>query len=301
MQTSTATPALAMRTCLKNLRPPSLSPLRRTGILFISFLAAASAHGKDSVPFGQSLIVNLPFPETEVAQVVEEVVQNGIIRGSKEYNRDEYITGATAASSSRLFRDEPEGGRIFYKVRAKALAPRNFKESNDVGTLAVRYIVQSQDANHTVLRIDALFVEDFRHVTHSSDGSVESAEYKDIHDRLDAFTLAKTQPEPAQTQPPSQIELANGAASAPLVTASIPPDAPSLQQHVQDLRRQVERLVKSPGAPLKSAPFRSATTLQPLPTGAQVAIVIVTPYWLGVETQDGHRGWMLRDDLELLP
>lgn len=282
----------------KNLAPALLSRLRRIGILLIALLSAAVGHAKDSVPYGQSLIVNLPFPEAEVTQVVGDVVQDGVIRGSKEYNKDEYVSGATAASSSRLFKDEPEAGRIFYKMRSKALAPRNFKESNDVGTLTVRYIVQSQDADHTVLRIDAVFVEDFRRVSHPSDGSVESAEYKDIHDRLDALTLMKTPPEPVQTEQSSQNELANAAAS---VTASIPSDSPSPQQHVHDLRRQLERIVKSPGALLKSAPFHSATTLQPLAAGAEVVIVIVTPYWLGVETQDGHRGWMLRDDLELLP
>ena len=75
----------------------------------------------------------------------------------------------------------------------------------------------------------------------------------------------------------------------------------TLEQHVQDLRRQIQRLVKAPGAPLKAAPFHTATTLQSLPTGAEVLIVISTPYWFGVETHDGQHGWILRDDLELLP
>jgi len=76
---------------------------------------------------------------------------------------------------------------------------------------------------------------------------------------------------------------------------------PTLEQHVQDLRRQVQRLVKSPGAPLKSAPFHTATTLQSLSTGTEVLVVISTTYWLGVETHDGQHGWILRDELELLP
>jgi hypothetical protein len=73
----------------------------------------------------------------------------------------------------------------------------------------------------------------------------------------------------------------------------------ALEQHVKDLRQQVMRLVKAPGAPLKSAPFHTATTLQSLPTGTEILIVISTPYWVGVETHDGQHGWILRDELEL--
>ena len=142
--------------------------------------------------------MNVPFPESEVAQVVQDVIQNGIIRGTKEYNKDEYITGATPVTSTRVFPQWTEGGKVFYKVRLKALDPRNFKDSSDVGTLAVRYVVHAQGDKNTVLRIDARFVEDFRHVGHASNGSVESAEYKDIHDHLDAVELMKAQTVEAQ-------------------------------------------------------------------------------------------------------
>jgi len=47
----------------------------------------------------------------------------------------------------------------------------------------VRYVIQPQGEKNTVLRIDALFEEDFRHTVHQSDGSVESAEYKDIREQ----------------------------------------------------------------------------------------------------------------------
>ena len=75
----------------------------------------------------------------------------------------------------------------------------------------------------------------------------------------------------------------------------------TLEQRVQELRHQLQRLVKAPGAPIKSAPFHTATTLQSLPTGTEVLIVISTTYWVGVETHNGQHGWILRDDLELLP
>jgi polyhydroxyalkanoate synthesis regulator phasin len=235
-------------------------------------------------------------------------------------------------------------------VRKQALDPRNFKNSGDVGTLAVRYVVQPQGDKNTVLRIDALFVEDFRHSVHQSNGSVESSEYKDIHDRLEAVELMKKENAEALqakqerlakqnfglgsdtvvlSTPPStakSLDSANGESttgerttgqaaptsalqSSPASPTSAMPQssaaselpAESLEQHVAELRQQVERLVKKPGAPLKSAPFHTASTLKSLEPGVEVLILISTPYWYGVETHDGQHGWIRRDKLEQVP
>jgi len=296
--------------------------------LIAAFLVCAvqlPAREKNGVQYGVGLIVNLPFPEGDVLQVVQEVAQNGIIRGSKEYNKDEYISGASPAPLTRVFPTWTDEGKVFYKVRAHAVDPRHFRDSGDVGTLAVRYVVQAQGDKNCVLHIDAVFVEDFRHTTHLSDGSVESAEYKDIHDRLDAIASmkaldAEAEREKREHASSSTSQLATLPASPvaamsadhPATTAS--PGAPdthapeaattpsqTLEERVKDLQRQVERRVKAPGAALKAAPFHSAATLQSLPAGSEVLVVITSPYWLGVETHDGQHGWMLRDDLEVLP
>jgi hypothetical protein len=320
-----------------------------------------AGRGKDKISYGEGLIVNVPFPVSEVEQVVQDVTENGIIRGTKEYNKDEYVGGAKAADSSHVFGAWTEGGKVFYKVRENAIDPRNFKDSGDVGTLVVRYVVQPQGDKNTVLRIDALFQESFRRTVHQSDGSVESAEYKDIHDHLESIELMKqqtleaqqerqeqlkkkkqnsdmkfdvgsddagastsagTQPvqlqanaaQPATTQPVAaqpaapKSEDAPSALSQPAAFQPAPqPEAQSavtlkpgqsLEEHVKELRKQIERVVKAPGAPLKSAPFHTASTLQSLPTGTEILIVISTPYWYGVETHEGQHGWMMRDDLE---
>lgn len=298
-------------------------------VVFLSLSVAAQAvprRDKDGAQYGAGLIVNVPFSEAEVVQVVQDVAQNGIIRGTKEYAKDEYVTGAHVAPATRVFPAWAEGGKVFYKVRLKALDPWNFKDSNDMGTLAVRYVVQGQDAAHTVLRIDARFVEDFRHISHASNGSVEGEEYKSIHDHLDALEVMKTQTADANKKQEATAKLPAAilkdesskdqsilvvpqtvpvipppaAARAPEPAVS-PAPAQSLEDHVKDLRHLAERLVKAPGAPLKSAPFHSASTLQSLSSGTEVLIVISTPYWLGVETHDGQHGWILRDQLELLP
>ncbi|MGC2480820.1 MAG: hypothetical protein WA423_13445, partial [Candidatus Sulfotelmatobacter sp.] len=328
-----------------------------------------AGRGKDKLPYGEGLAVNLPMPESEVEQVVADVADNGVIRGTKEYNKDEFVSGAKAATSSRVFPEWTGGGKVFYKVREQALDPRNFKDSSDSGTLVVRYVVQPQGKKNTVLRINALFKEDYRHIVHQSNGSVETAEYQDIRQHIDAIELMKRQnvealnerreklekkqtsssqaeagpwpvppseesapapveshqdaapsgtaqiasqrdhSEPLQNQPdqdrsgqdqPSQDQPSQDQSAQSLPSQGAPVAATSgqsLEEHVKDLRRQLERLVKDPGAPLKSAPFHTASTLRSLPTGTEVLILISTPYWYGVETHEGEHGWIMRDDL----
>jgi hypothetical protein len=358
-----------------------------TLVLMAIAVPALRSREKNKLSYGEGLIVNVPFPEPEVAQVVQDVAQNGIIRGTKEYNKDEYVAGAKPADSTRVFPPWTEGGKVFYKVRLQALDPRNFKDSGDLGTLAVRYVVKAQGDKNTVLRIDALFVEDFRHTVHASNGSVETSEYKDIRDHIEEIEVMKqqtveaeserqqllkkkvqaqnndgghatvpaaapsvaatdrvghdanaarqvaTEPIAGQAQPPQTLsgqtssnqavsnqaepsqttpgptgsgQLGPGQAGASQIGSNqTSPNqtgsSQTLEQHVQDLRRQVERLVKEPGAPLKSAPFHTASTLRPLATGTEVLILISTPYWYGVETRDGQHGWVFRDELEPLP
>jgi hypothetical protein len=325
-------------------------------LLVLTVSVPVQSRDKKVLQYGAGLIVNLPLPEPEVEQVVEDIVQNTIIRGTKEYNKDEYVAHAVAATATSAFAPWKQGGKVLYKVREHALDPRNFKDSSDSGTLAVRYVVQPQGFSNTILRIDAVFVEDFRHVTHPSDGSVESAEYKDIQDRLHAVELVKQETaealrlkeERAARQHPStangessSVESSSAAGERSVADSAstsanslnssgqetsgeelstpavLPPTAPAaetpetslayeltgqaLEQHVADLRHQIVRQVKKPGAPLQSAPFHTATTIRSLNPGTEILIVITTPYWFGVETHEGEHGWIRRDELELAP
>ncbi len=358
-------------------------------LVLLSAVFPATGREKNKMVWGEGLLVEIPQPESEVEPVVEDVAQNGIIRGTKEYNKDEYVAGARAAQSCNFFYPWKEGGKVFYKVREKALDPRNFHDSQDEGTLAVRYVVKAEGDKKTILRIDALFKEDVRGIVHKSNGSVESEEYKDIREHLDSIALMKkedaeaksrreallekkqhpategdlpfivadsssrgsegvagsssktsasassaglnspasvptsteipnpppTPVKPAPSQPPSaqaalpettpsqaQVVQPSPARSVDPV-ASLAPTAPgqTLELRVKSLRKQVERLVKSPGAPLRSAPFHTASALATLSTGTEVLIVISTPYWYGVETHEGQHGWIMRDELENLP
>jgi hypothetical protein len=283
---------------------------RKRALLWVFCLtfAVTPVHSRDHKKhedFGIGLSTEVAAPEREVIEAVEAIVDNGIIQGSFEYNKDKYIDKANAVTSSSLFPEWKEAGTVFYKVRTKVLAPANFKETRDEGTLAVRYVVQSKDAGKTILRIDAVFVEDFRRTPHPSDGSVESAEFRDIQDHVDALELQKTQAQ--QGEKHRQEELAKQALerkseeNEALALASAQNSVQSLEQHVQNLRRQAERVIKAPGGQLKSAPFHTASILKPLDAGTEVVIVVSTPYWFGVETEDGQHGWVHRDQLEPLP
>ena len=331
----------ALATRLMNLQKFKTYILRSTAVVMLLALVALPlcARGKSGIDYGAGLIVNIPLPETEVLQVVSEAAQNGIIHGTKSYEKDEYIKGAEAAASSNAFPAWQDAGKIFYKVKKQALDPRNFKDSGDLGTLTVRYIVQSQGEKNTVLRIDAIFEEDYRHAVHLSNGSVESSEYQDIQQHLDAIELMKKEAAEAEMERQERLAKKNfetgekSSANAPggsaasgstsgapaMVDASVPtsstvadlmkPDTPptvgprageSLEEYASELRHQVEKRVKFPGAALKSAPFHSAGTMKSLPSGTEVLIVISTPYWFGVETHDGQHGWITREELEEL-
>jgi hypothetical protein len=271
-----------------------------------SSIAPLSGRGRRKhEDFGLGFSTEVSAPENEVLQAVESVVDNGIIQGSFEYNKDKYIEKANAVASSSLFAEWKEPGTVFYKVRTEVLAPANFEETRDEGTLAVRYVVQSRDPNRTILRIDAVFVEDFRRTVHASDGSVESAEYKDIQDHVDALELQKS--EVRQSEKHRQEELARQALerkseeNEAVALAAAQTSVQALEKHVEDLRRQAERVIKAPGAQLRSAPFHTASNLKSLDAGTEVVIVVATPYWYGVETEDGQHGWIHRDQLEPLP
>ena len=296
------------KACVHRLPPCSQVLIAVSAMLLLSWMVPP-LHGREhqrkiaNENYGLGFSTEISSPESEVLQAVEAIVNNGIIQGSKEYNKDKFIENATAAASSQWFPEWKEPGKVYYKVRTGVLAPLNFKESKDEGTLAVRYVVQSKDASKTRLRIDAVFVEHFH--LHPSDGSVENAECQEIENQIDAVQTEKKQREEREKQ--SQMTLARQAlerqrlADEASALAAAQTSAQTLDQHLEWLRRQAERVVKAPGGQLKSAPFRSATNVKSLEAGAEVVILIVTPYWYGVETTDGQHGWINRGQLEPLP
>jgi hypothetical protein len=255
-------------------------------ILFL-LCVVSPLHGRDhkrKVPsegYGLVFSTEITSPESDVVRAVEAIVNNGIIQGSKEFNKDKYIENASAATSSLLFPDWKEPGKVYYKVRTGVLAPLNFKD------------------------IDAVFVEDFHRTVHPSDGSVEGAECQEIENQIDAVETEKKQSEEREKQRQENLarqELeSKRRADETSALAAAQTSAQTLDQHLEALRHQAERVVKAPGGQLKSAPFHSASNVKSLESGAEVVVLVVTPYWYGVETTGGQHGWIHRGQLEPLP
>lgn len=252
------------------------------------------------------LLVQVNAPENDVLRAVQEVIEDQIIHGTYSFDKERTLYGAHAASAAPVFGRWDQPGKVFYKVADKVLSPRFFKDSEDIGTISVRYVIQPVEAGSTSLRIDAVFV-DARNVKHASKGSVEAAEYGAIQQHIQSI-----QSEQKQTQQAAE-EIANerAALAAKTPAAKSMPDmgdswsvgltVAQLEQKVTALRHEVELLTRESGAALKTAPYRSSATLASLPAHTQVVVVVLTPYWYGVETEDGHRGWIRRSELEPLP
>ena len=252
-----------------------------------------------------AFITDLSATEADVLQAVKEVAGDQVVHGTFQFANEKEMAGAHAAESASAFAPWTGPGAVFFKVAENVLSPRNFKNSNDLGTVTVRYVVQSVAPTTTSLRIDSVFIETNRRTVHPSEGVVETAEYAAIQQRVQAMQFerkeaAVEQAKNEQQRAAKQAEAERVAGEAGL-SASAASSVQELEQRVERLRHQVEAKVKGKDTPLKSAPYRSAATIQPLPADAQVVILILTPFWYGVETQDGHRGWVHRDQLEQLP
>src|SRR5580658_10061323 len=104
--------------------------MRFSTLAILCLLAAPGLPGrqKKQEDYGNGLAVQVPAPESEVIGAVQEVVQDGMVQGSVEYNKDKYVEKAEPASASSLFPAWTEPGTVFYKVRKEVLAPTNFKD-----------------------------------------------------------------------------------------------------------------------------------------------------------------------------
>lgn len=243
---------------------------------------------------------SLDAPEAEVLKAVHLVVNDTIVHGTYSYEKEKQLKGAKAAESARVFGELPEAGKVYFKVAENVLAPRHFKETADLGTIYVRYIVRGTGANTTALQVDAVYVEKNRRRQHASDGSVEQAEFQAIKERLEKMQAEESAPLPAGGEP-SAATPAVGIGSAPASVIKPAASPEELEKKVADLKHRVEMRTAAGGAALKAAPYRTSATLQPLAERAELLVVVVTKYWYGVETTDGRRGWVHRSQVEPLP
>jgi hypothetical protein len=304
--------------------------------IVLSPLPAAAKTKPKAVPAVSSNI-EVTATVADAMMAVEEVASDPTMYGTYVYERDKTLTGARQVDSSSAFgKDAPEG-KTLYKVVDNVLAPRHFRDAEDSGTVTVRYLVRAVNPATVSIRIDAVFIESARRAVHASEGAVESAEFGQVQQHLNriqarekealeaakeqaseaprpelqekgkpgATTLPDIAPGPTDLVPAPAAAVAGTAAPTNAAVGNVPSAASGsvaeLEQRVNRLRHQVEARIKQPGAPLKSAPFHTATTIQTVPGDSEVAVVILTSYWYGVQTTDGHTGWIQRSQLEALP
>src|SRR5271155_3540032 len=278
---------------------------RRALFFILAVLAACqSTTGKERVE-GPGFVKELEASPRDVLDALKFDLEDQTIHGTYIYDKQQTLDGATEESSSKYFEPWSGQGQVFYKVRTKAIAPRHFLESADQGTIVVRFVLTTLTGDRSRLRIDAVYVEEAHRTYHISDGTVEGAEFKVIQDRLQAIQIDEQEAADAKKRRDSAELVRQNFLhqredeSTRLATAQ--ESVTDLQERVQKLRREVDRRVKAPGADLKAAPFRSAATITPIAAYTEVAIVIVTPYWLGIEEADGQRGWVPADQVEAIP
>jgi hypothetical protein len=267
-------------------------------------LAALSLFPADK-PQARSFSAVLEGKEADIVEATEAVVNDTVIHGTYVYDRETTLTGAEQANSSRAFGNWTGSGRVYYKVYQNAVAPRNFKDSADQGTITVRYVMINEAPDHFRIQIDAVYVEKAHRTVHPSDGIVESSEFKEIAERLRAIQLQEQRDAQVKARIDSQIaakqELLRRRQEEVTKLADAESSAEDLIKRIQDLRHKVEMRVAADGASVKSAPFEGAATLLSLKKSTDVVVMILTPYWLGIETADGHRGWVRKEQLVPLP
>lgn len=241
----------------------------------------------------------------EVRQAVQFVVHDQVIHGTLIFDKEPILNGAEAVDSTLLFDPWQGPGAVYFKIRKNAIAPRHFLDSGDQGTIAVRFVLVPVDANRTRVKIDAVYQETAHRILHSSDGTVEKSEMKEIKDQLETLQEAAAQAADARRRQTSaelvRQSLIRQREDETTRIGNAQTAQRDLEQRVSALHHELERRVKAPGADLKAAPFQSAATLKTLPAFTDVVILIVTPHWLGVETPDGQRGWLPQELLEQLP
>jgi hypothetical protein len=267
-----------------------------------SALAAQTRDKKSDVPEGFEIY--LKAPEATVVKAVQSVIEDDTIQGTWVYDTDKTLTDAVPETSSAYYGEYKGEGRVFYKVRHNALAPRHFKDSADIGIITVRYVVQGVAPNKTRLQIDAAFVEDGNHKLHASDTTVETSEFAEVQSHI--LQIQKEEQQTAELTQRRQMLVESHTASKERNEELVrlhesESSVSSLQQKVDELHHKIEVRVKSDPVDLKAAPFNRAAKLSSLSGHSELLVEIITDYWYGVETVEGRRGWVRQDQVEPLP
>jgi SH3 domain-containing protein len=273
-----------------------------TGLLLLA--ADQSDARKREQHYGEGFSVDLTQPYKEVLDVVQQVTNDGVIRGTYEYKGTKDLDGAESANSSKDFSPWTGQGRVLFKIRPHTLSPEHFYQSTDEGTVVVRYIVQPLTPSGTRLRIDAVFIESSGHKRHASDGQVENSEFEAISDTMKDIEDAEAKKRERLLHDQQQHQLEQLQAQLDQETSQLT-EATGREHQLQQQLQQRQGLqavrVKTAQADLKTEPYNQSKTVQLLSKGDQLTVLVQTPNWYRVQTASGEQGWVYRLMLETTP
>ena len=283
-----------------------MSIRRRTAswlILGSVLLSLTAGNARKRQHWGEGFSVDLDQPYDQVLSIVQQVTNDGIIRGTYQYKGTNQLDGAESARTSSAFPKWTGAGTVLYKVRPNTLAPEHFYQSGDKGTVVVRYIVQPAGPNSTQLRIDAIFQEDDRHHSHASDGLVESNEFEAIAAKIKEQQDVAARQREEEDQKKQQQRVEELQAELDLENATLA----AAKEKEQQLQSKLQ--VSSPGnrtarvrtssAELKVAPYNQSETLHALSQGDTVTVLSQTRAWYRVQAPNGQQGWVYQLMLEV--
>lgn len=270
----------------------------RVGMLILATaLALNSAHARKHPQWGAELSVDMDAPYDRLVKIVQQVSEDGIIRGTWQYKGTTELVGAKASKTAVGFEPWKGQGTVLYKVQPDTLAPQHFYETGDQGTVAVRYVVEPVGANLTHLRIAAVFAANSGHGAHPSDGAVENAEFAEISQKLqDLQDQERKEKEEASAK---QQEIKSDELRAQLerdraqLNAAISRQQ-QLEREVKDVQRGQPARIRTGSADLKAAPYNRSRTIRLLSRDEAVTVVEQTQHWYRVRTANGEQGWLYR-------
>jgi len=256
-------------------------------------------HKKTTIGFS----IDLNSSPDMVTQIVKGVANDSVIRGTFMYAKDNDIDQANFATTSDVLPPGTGAGQVFYKVKSKVLSPAHFPAATDMGTITVRYIVETVNPQRVHLAIDAVFVTDTGHRLYASDGNIETAEFAEIMTQVKALEAPKVRHHAPQTSLVAGQETAglqgtlmdeqNRLADAKATEAK-------LEQRIKQLEFNTEGRVRGHAVPLKASPYDHSSTILTLDKGLTVTVLTTTKYWYRIRTSKGDEGWIYYAFLEPL-
>jgi len=283
-------------------------------------LLCGMGHARTREKAAPSFTIEVDQPYSRVVAAVEDVARSSVIKGTFEYTGDDQLKGAQFEPSSRLFPVWTGAGKVFLKVRNRTLAPKHFIQSNDVGAVAVRYVVQENGANSTRLVIDAVFVENAGHHGHPSDGYVETCEFAEIGKRLKEFDQQRTLRASGHEFAPSResssqldkpvepvidssatADIRRAIADQELQLAADTANLRQLEAQARKIRASEFVRINAERAELKASPYSHARVVAALKQGQEATVLVKSAYWFRVRSEDGQEGWVSHSALEAQP